>query len=228
MFFSKANRGFSLLEMALVLLITSLLMSAMLKPYGTHLLEQQRSDTKAQLRLIHNALLGYGAANSRLPCPLTVSSNPHGDCSESHGYVPSAILGIDGRVDENGLLIDSWGKPIRYSVSIADSDSDGSPDFTETFGMQQVGMHGLAPDLEVCNSAMGCAELRANQVPVVLLSTGPQSVPRSEDEIENLDGDNRFVVRDPDKVGGDKFDDLVIWVSENALYTHLIRAGVLP
>lgn len=226
--FKKLNRGFSLLEMAIVLLITGTLMGAMLRPYGTHLMEKQRSDTQFQLRKIQNALLGFSAANSRLPCPVTDSSVPQGDCTQQHGYVPAALLGVDGHVDDNGLLVDSWGEPIRYSVSTADGDSDGNPDFTSVFGMQQTGMHSLEPDQEICNSSTGCTQLRANQVPVVIFSTGPRSVPRSDDERENLDGDTRFVMRDPDRAGNDQFDDLVLWVSENALYTYLIRAGVLP
>jgi prepilin-type N-terminal cleavage/methylation domain-containing protein len=220
--------GFSLLELAIVLLITGILMGALLKPFGSHLLERQRSETQAHLKQIQSAVLGFAAANSRLPCPLVDSSEPLGDCGQQHGFVPGALLGVDGRVNSDGLLVDAWRRPIRYSVSAGDSDGDGNPDFTEAFGMQRAGMAKLAPDYEVCDAAARCPTLRANQVPVVIYSTGPNPHPRSADEKENLDGDTRFVMRDPDTAGNDQFDDLVTWVSENALYTHLIRAGVLP
>ena len=222
------QKGFTLLEVAIVLLITGVLMGAMLRPFGTQLIERQRSETKMQLMRIQSSLIGYAAANGKLPCPLIDSGNPNGDCSKQHGFVPSAVLGVDGAYDEQGLLLDSWGNPVRYSVSGTDSDGDGQPDFTTVFGMQAAGMQALSPDYEICETASVCAQLRANQVPVLLLSTGPNANPRSDDEQENLDDDVRFVMRDPDQAGSDQFDDLVVWVSENSLYTHLIKAGVMP
>jgi len=222
------TQGFSLLEVAIVLLITGALMGAMLKPYGTHLRERQRAETLQLLRQIQTALLGFSAANNRLPCPLVTSAQPQGDCSKRHGYVPGALLGIEGRVNANGLLVDAWDGPVLYAVSNSDSDNDGNADFTTAFGMQTAGMHVLGPDYEVCDTANACSALRANQVPVVIHSTGPVISPRSNDERENLDNDDRYVMRDPDNAGNDLFDDLVLWVSENSLYTQMIRAGVLP
>lgn len=225
---NRPANGFSLLEIAIVLMIVGALMGAMLQPYGAHIVERQRKDTQSQLRQIQSAVLGFGAAHHRLPCPLVNSAQPFGDCSVSHGYVPAALLGLDGRVDDNGLLVDAWDNPIRYSVTGVDSDNDGQSDFTAAFGMHAVGMQYLKPGMQVCSSAAGCKTLRANQVPVVLYSVGPTAAPRSDDEQENLDEDNRFVMREPDRAGSDQFDDLVLWVSENTLYTYLIRAGVLP
>ncbi len=211
-----------------MLLITGVLMGAMLQPYGTHLVERKRTDTRTQLQNIQRALLGFSAANSRLPCPVLDSTAPYGDCSRQHGFVPAALLGIDGRYNEEGLLVDSWGAPFRYSVTSADGNKDGLADFTTAFGMQNTGMPLLSPEFEICDSAADCSELRANQVPVVIYSTGPNATSRSVDESENTDSDTRFVMREPDSAGADQFDDLLVWISENSLYTHLIRAGVLP
>ena len=217
-----------MLEMAIVLLITGALLGAMLKPFGAQMIERQRNETRLMLSQIREAVIGYAAANSHIPCPLVHSADPLGDCSAQQGYVPSAQLGVVGAYDQNGFLVDAWGEPIRYSVTMSDSDDDGFADFTQLYGMQTVGMQSLTPDLEVCDSAGACSQLRANQIPVVILCTGSNSVARSADESENTDGDTRFVKRDLDQAGDNQFDDLVVWVSENILYTHLIRAQVLP
>lgn len=226
-FRSCSQYGFSLLEMSIVLLIMGLLLGSLLQPFGATLTEKKRRQTEAQLYSIREAIVGYAAANHRLPCPLTASASPMGDCSVEHGYVPSAVLGIDGRFDDDGFLIDSWGAPVRYSVSNADADDNGSPDFTTANEMQSVGIQLLQPEFEVCDNASTCDPLRANQIPVVIYSVGQVSS-GSADESENLDADSRFVSRGVDTVGADQFDDIVVWLSENILYSRLIQAGVLP
>ena len=219
--------GFSLLEMSIVLLIMGLLLGSLLRPFGTTLVEKKRRQTETQLYLIREALVGYASANHRLPCPLTDSSGNVGNCAVEHGYVPAATLGIDGRFNDSGILIDSWGSPIRYSVSNSDADNNGRPDFTTAGEMQYVGIQLLQPNFEVCANAVNCDPLRANQVPVVISSSGPFST-GSANELENTDGDSRFVSGAPDSAGTDQFDDIVVWLSENILYSRLIKAGVLP
>lgn len=224
---TNTSRGFTLLEVSIVLLIMGLLLSSVLKPFGAQMIERQRSATDKQLVEIRDALLGFAAANFRLPCPVGVTGSSE-DCTLSHGYVPAGILGIDGSRNENGLLLDSWGRPIRYSVTSSDSDGDGKADYTTVQGMQAAGMQLLTPDFEICNSSSSCARMLANQVPVVIVSDGARAANSSADEFENTDGDNRFVSRDLDQVGNDQFDDIVVWLSENILYTRLIQARVLP
>lgn len=219
--------GFSLLEMSIVLLIMGLLLGSLLQPFGATLVEKKRRQTESQLYLIREAVVGFASANHRLPCPLTGLGSDFGNCAVRHGYVPAAMLGIDGRFDGDGFLVDSWGNPVRYSVSNSDADSNGSPDFTTAGEMQTVGIQLLQPNFEICDNAASCKPLRANQVPVVISSGGPSST-GSSDELENLDSDNRFVSRAVDSAGTDQFDDIVVWLSENILYSRLIKAGVLP
>lgn len=222
-----ASRGFSLLEVSIVLLIMGLLLGSVLKPFGSQVQERQRKATVAQLREMREALIGFAAAKHRLPCPLhTVQLVA--DCTLSHGYVPAAQLGLAGHYDHRGVLTDAWGSAIRYSVSASDADSDGLADFTSAGEMRDVGLQTLAPDFEVCSSSADCGQLRANQVPVVLVSEGARLTIGTAEEFENNDGDRRFVAKDLDLVGDDQFDDIVVWLSENILYSRLIQAAVLP
>jgi len=229
------SRGFTLLEMSIVLLIMGLLLGSVMQPMGAGMLERQRKETLDQLIEIREALIGYASVHHRLPCPVlnapggnvgSATQQTNNVCSVAHGYVPSAELGLSGHYDGNGLLIDSWGAPIQYHVTLADADGDGLADFTTVAEMRDVGMQNLTPDYEICDDA-ACSQLRANRVPVVLVSTGRKRN-QSDDENENQNSDNRFVSRDLDAAGADQFDDVVIWLSSNILFTRLLQAQVLP
>ena len=230
----RNSSGFTLLEMSIVLLIMGLLLGSVMQPMGAGVIDRKRRQTLEQLIDIREALIGYASVHHRLPCPVgpaAVLNNANvqtvdSECLMSHGYVPAAVLGISGSYDSSGFLTDSWGIPIQYHVTLSDADDDGLSDFTTVQEMRDVGMQNLRPEYEVCNGA-GCEQLRANRVPVVLLSTG-RLQGLSDDENENQDSDSRFVSRDLDVVGTDQFDDIVIWLSGNILYTRLLQAQVLP
>lgn len=226
----KCAYGFTLLEMSIVLMIMGLLLGSVMKPLGAGIIDRQRKETHRQLVDIREAIIGYASVHHRLPCPVSAAGStaqhPLDTCSLAHGYVPAAALGITGRYDSNGLLTDSWGSPIQYHVTLSDADNDGQPDFTTAEEMRDVGMQNLAPEYEVCSSA-ACNQLRANRVPAVVISVG-KFHSGSADETENQNSDNRFVSRDPDSVGADQFDDIVIWLSGNILLTRLLQAHVLP
>jgi len=224
-----AQVGFTLLEVAMVLLILSALMASVMQPLGARFYERQRYQTQQRLYEVRDALIGFAAANHRLPCPAQSNSALEGDCSASSGFVPSATLGVAGPADDNGLLLDSWNQPLRYSVTLADANADGLADFLTSHQIRDVGMADLKPDLQICQQASGCGGMRANQVTAVVFSTGRNgATTASTDELENLDADRRFVSRDLDQAGEQQFDDQVIWLSENVLYSKLIQAGVLP
>lgn len=223
----RRQQGFSLLEVGIVLIIMAALMGSILRPFGARMVERQRTQTQQQLQLVRDAVLGYAAARQKLPCPV-MASGAQADCSTFAGYVPAAALGLAGRYSDDGLLLDSWGNPLRFAITSADVDADGQPDFTTALEMQEIGIQALAPDLRICESS-ACSSERANQVVAVIFSTGREAHRTSSaDETENLDGDSIYVSRDLDQAGTDQFDDLVIWLSENVLYSKMIQAGVLP
>ncbi len=223
-------QGFTLLEMSIVLLIMGLLLGSVMRPMGSRIIERQRSETTDQLVTIREALIGYASVNHRLPCPIAAATTSlqsiDSECHQMHGFVPAAVLGVTGQYNEAGLLVDSWGAPIQYHVSLSDADSDGLADFTTAHEMRDVSMQRLMPEFEVCNNT-ACGQLRANRIPAVLVSTGPAQS-SSSDEAENQNSDRRFVSRDVDVVGADQFDDIVLWLSGNVLYTRLLQAHVLP
>ncbi|MGA7749978.1 MAG: type II secretion system protein [Gallionella sp.] len=237
------QHGFTLVEIAIVLLIVGLLMGGLLPTLSGQIDQRRNSDTSKQLDEIKDALIGYAVINGRLPCPASSTSNGAespsggGNCTNFYnGFVPAATLGLSGTTDSSGFLIDSWGNRIRYAVTSSNGNA-----FTTTNGMQSAGISSLAPNLLVCSTATGisgtsCATnsyLTATPgVPVVIYSTGKNGAQGSAgiDEAANLDGNRTFVSHIPTPSGAANgyFDDIVIWISQTVLINRMVAAGKLP
>jgi prepilin-type N-terminal cleavage/methylation domain-containing protein len=244
----RNERGFSLIEMAVVMMIMGLLLGGLFTAIGQSTENTRRTDTLAQLELIEEALYGYAQAYGRLPCPATnVTAGVEapavplatGICTVAHGFVPHVTLGIQSQPTTNGLLVDAWRNPIRYSVSILDSGANRV--FTSTLGMraQFASATPIAPNvltLPCITDAPACAGVvHANTVPALAFSMGNNALTTtSADELENVGavlglipvpGDNEFV---SDTYSEANYDDLMIWLSPNVLFSRLVTAGRLP
>lgn len=159
----KAARGFSITEMAIVLLIVALLVGGMLVPLSAQDEIRRGGETQATVKSAMEAILGFAAANGRLPCPATAASNGieapagGGTCAllaagdaVPVGFLPGATLGL-GPLDNAGRVLDAWGNPLRYAVSNANGSA-----FTSANGVQGIGMANLATtQLIVCPTAAG-------------------------------------------------------------------------
>ena len=170
---ARRPRGFSLLEIAITLAVLALLLGSLLVPLSTQIAQRNESATQKQLEEIKEALLGFAAANGRLPCPATaaskgaevVANTSTGDCSNAAGgafigFVPAVTLGLS-QVDREGFAVDGWGADahnrIRYAVSSIQLGSDYV--FTKAGVMRTATMAFIAGEelLHVCASATGVA-----------------------------------------------------------------------
>ena len=231
-------RGFSLIEMAVVLVIVSVLLGGILVSLSQTQETNRRNEAEAKLDEVIQALYGFAQATGRLPCPATATSNgaeaPAGGgvCTRAHGFVPSATLGLTGSVNADNLLEDPWLNPYRYSVTT----SNGSA-FTTANGMRTVTMTTLAPNLRVCADT-ACATVIASALPAMVLSMGADWATFDNgdpEEVENsgevtvsgyrMANDTDFVQR---QYAEDNFDDQLSWLSASILYTKMINAGRLP
>ena len=67
--YSHPSNGFTLVEMAVVLVIVGLLLAGLLMPLSAQLDQRNTTDTQKALAEIQQALIGYAIVNGRLPCP---------------------------------------------------------------------------------------------------------------------------------------------------------------
>lgn len=238
------ERGFSLVEMAVVLIILGFVLGALLMPLQAQRNQLFQTQTESTLDTARKALLGYAQSQGHLPCPATAGSGGAeqplggGSCSQQVGFLPAATLGIQP-VDSNGFAVDGWNNPIRYAITQKNtSGGAATPDFTTANEMANIGISTLAPDIRVCatSTAASCTatiNLTNNAVAIIysLGATGSQAS-GGADETENLNAiasvDTVFVSHEAraNDINGE-FDHLMVWISPYVLYSAMIEAGQL-
>ena len=178
----RKSPGFSLIEMAFVLVIITLLLGGLLVPFTTQVEQRRITETNKAMEEIKEALLGYALSHSStstpsqpyLPCPdaigVTSGTNAPNDgledrnagssaCDQAEGNLPWATLGVGNQ--------DAWGNRFHYSVYPTFSNS------AIGFGLS------TSANIDVCSvastSSTACNPTNttiANNVPVVVVSFG--------------------------------------------------------
>lgn len=231
------SSGFTLIEMAMVLLIVGLLLGGGLTVLSTQIESQKVKDTQQMLEDAKEALIGFAIANGRLPCAdktggggagtandgledFTVAT---GICVTTEGNIPWATLGVSNS--------DAWGNRIHYAATAAFSNHATAA----TFSLTSIG------NLRVCQAA-ACATPIAIGLPAVILSYGHNGfgainsagnanpAPTGTDELENTNLNADFASHPSTNAGAPagEFDDLVTWLSPNILFNRMVQAGKLP
>lgn len=226
----KHSMGFTLIEMAVVLLIMGLLLGGGLTVLTTQMDQQRVRDTRRALDEINQTLVGFAVANRFLPCPAdpalatatagagVARAFASGACTGGNsGVLPWSTLGVSET--------DAWGNRYTYRVT------PGFADNTTVFTLGSVG------NINVRVTSGGA--ILATALPAVIVSHGKNGfgaynsagtqvpVSANADEIENSSVEaaaGEFVNRD--HVG--TYDDIVGWVSPNILFNRMVQAGRLP
>lgn len=235
--FNKPASGFTLIEMAMVLVIVGLLLGGLLLPISAQMDQRNYSGTNKIMEDSKEALVGYALSNRHLPCPDKTAGanngandNPNdgvedfnaaGNCIVQEGRLPAATLGLQ-------TALDYWGQPLIYRVT--PTYSDRAP--LNTFSLGSNG------NLRVCNEAACNVPRLTDTAVAVIVSRGKNlgvcatlpSPPGCPDERENDDADNDFVRHTPTVTGSanGEFDDVVVWLSSNILLNRMVQAGQLP
>lgn len=219
-------RGFTLTELAIVLVIVALLIGGMLVPLSTQRDIHNSAETQKHLNEIKDAMLGFALVHGRLPCPANpatasgtagageeYSSSATGCTTSLEGVVPWVTLGVSET--------DAWGRRVSYRVTA---------DFAKTapFSLASVG------DTKVLVAAGGATI--AENLPAVFVSHGKNglgaylpsgaqlNVSANASEQENTDTDTSFVSAS----AGVGYDDLTGWLAPGILMNRMVAADRLP
>ncbi len=217
--------GFTLVELAIVLLIVGLLLGGLLPTLSGQIEQRHVSDTRKQLDEIQQALIGFATIKGRLPCPAdgTIPTVPgvannagveKASCpaGSNGGVLPWVTLGISET--------DAWGRRFTYRVTPAFAAA--APFQLSTPGTLNVGLTPATSNV-------------AQNVPAVVVShganglgaytpAGTQLPGAAGDELENANNDDNFVSHDITS----SFDDLVGWIPPSILMNRMVAAGKLP
>ena len=220
---ANKQRGFTLVEVAIVLVIMGLLLGGLLGPLSIQMEESRRKATLAGIDQAHDALIGFALSSGRLPCPDTDNDGLEdpaggtGGCSAVRGQLPHVSLGLGSG--------DAWGQSLMYLVTAefaddTDGTSLGCGPVTAgiSFELCAVG------DITILDQATGGNTVASN-VPAAIISQGKNwAGPASADEAENTDNDRTLVSMGYTA----SFDDLVRWTSPSILRSRMASAGLLP
>ncbi len=130
---STAGRsaGFTLAEMAIVLVIVGLLLTSVLSNVSTQMDARNIRDVQTRLDQIKDALIGFAQANGRLPCPAN-GTIPTGAANAGLEAVASTVTYVCANANNFGVLpwatlgvaeTDVWGGRFGYKVSSVFSDA---------------------------------------------------------------------------------------------------------
>lgn len=131
------DKGFSLVELTVALLIIALLLAGALIPLSSQIDVRNAAETQRNMDSIRDAIIGFAQANGRLPCPAN-GGTPAGTvdtttwatsvgagaeqwdpannrCYTAFGVVPWTTLGVSET--------DAWGRRLSYRVAPAFADA---------------------------------------------------------------------------------------------------------
>lgn len=218
--------GFSLIEMAIVLVIVGLLLGGSLVPLSAQMERSRRSETSQILKNTIDAIYGYAFDNGRFPCPDDPLNSGDGvedrtgvDCSVLSGNLPWVTLG--------STRTDAWGQNIIYRMTnnfadTTDGTGCGTPTAGVSFELCSAG------DIQILDGSPGGNPVAVN-IPAVIISRGKNwAISTSTDEAENTDADGIFVSKQYTNTAGSEFDDLIVWIAPTILKSRMVSAGRLP
>lgn len=249
------SRGFSLVEVAVVLVIVGLLIGGLLAPLAIQAEQRNFAETQKRLESAREELLGFAIANGRLPCPASSTSNGDespsggGTCTNYYnGYLPAKALGVQ-QVDSSGYALDAYNNRIRYILSQTPVSTVCAtiPAFSSSANVKSNGVQCVPADLRVCKSSQASGftgtacgtnnELigtsTTSTVVAIVFSAGKNGATTDAsrtDELANTDSNATFVWHTPAPTGatGGEYDDVMVWISAGLLYGRMVSAGVLP
>ncbi len=233
--------GFSLTELAIVLLIAALLVGGMLMPISAQMDLRNSGETRRQLDEIREALLGFAAVNGRLPCPDT-DTDPtaagygveEASCTADaadESYLPWKTLGVSE--------FDSWGSPWRnpglprkglwrYRIERKYADAATLRQRILLPGVSTCNSTDPFPDdcLRIKNAAGVALNADTERPVAIVFSVGASNQPDGENTSFEANKTGNPTYQASERTAN--FDDILVWVSRSTLAGRMLAAGRLP
>lgn len=178
----KPQRGFTLAEMAIVVLLISIAMTMGLKMVTANLDNAAYSETKSKQERIKIALIGFLRTNKRLPCPdnktavaadglepLPAPPVCTAALADGYGIVPWQTLGIP-----RDTVQDGWGNYFTYRVANGTAGSKNWTSITAStpFDINELTTSTDALTIQELNAAGTALVTTTTKAVVVILSHG--------------------------------------------------------
>ena len=179
----KRSRGFTLVEMAVVVVIIAALLTLGLGALNAQLSSASYTTTKQRQAAIKDALIGYLGANKSFPCPQTATAGatPTGvapapsaplPACPSFGIVPFKTLGIAREVAQDG-----WGNFFSYQVYAQPNPPPVCPSAAIDWGaFACFGAGKINSGFTVNDGTVSAPTLMASNVAAVVISHGPNGL----------------------------------------------------
>lgn len=250
-------RGFSLIEIAVVLVIVGIILAAILSGLNALTIGAREKATRTKQETIKTALATFLVRNNRLPCPaiITIATGGAGNGVEAAtpgtcggtitsgaapniaktGTVPWASLGL---AEEASL--DGYGNRLTYQV------------MANATNLTATTVSGMLGSISIHSAGLGVAGNQINNCTtgtynpcgavVVIVSHGTNGfgayttngqqiafapTVTGNDERENANGDNQFVVKTYSDIEANPYDDIVLSMTAGDFLTPLAAAGTL-
>lgn len=238
----KSEKGFSLIEIAIVVVIIAFMLGSLLGPLGNRMEQGKTEQTSAQLDEIVEAIYGFVVINGRLPC-----WDVDDDGIEDRTGANNACAALPGGTAQPELpwitlgtsQFDEWGQNFIYFVDFEFvDDTTVNPHTTNTaascanivstitFDICSIGAYNVTDGVTADDPT---DDPVANSVPAIVFSAGKPKGTLHVDETSNLNKDTNIIHRDfrPENSPA-PFNDIVRWIPTNILIGKMVEAQRLP
>lgn len=216
--------GFTLVEMAVVLVILGLMFGGLFVPLSAQVDQRNYSETRQRMNEIKEALIGFAMLNGRFPCPSTdtdptsagfgVETAPCSSAATKEGYLPWKTLGV--------YETDAWGEVQKTSAGGMEGYWRYRVDrnFSVVFNMTT---EFSVDALKVQDSTGNALTTDVGKPVVIFYSTGKNRIENGENQ--DYEASNGVYESD---VQSTTFDDHLLWISRPLLMNRMVAAGQLP
>lgn len=201
------EKGFSLLELSIVICITGLLAGGGMALMGAWVNHKLRSETLGYLQEVQQALLVYAQVNGKMPYADS-DADGKSDAGVASGGIPYAELGV--------RPADSWGNSLKYEVRPGLAGATACSEL-ESF-IDGSGLAGWTPEVwdDEASEAGNSLDIGA-----ITVSSGQNGTFDAIDGHSNATG-APYLRHTPQP----DFDDLVLYLGPNVLYYRMKCGGL--